>query len=214
MKKQRLLTLLPLLYAAYASSLLAMNLLATKQFDLWQFTVTTGILVSPIAFIIQDLTTEVFGFRIAKRMILTGFVILIVASLVYQLAILIPPSNFWSNQAAFASILSTTLRISLASLTAYLIGSLVNAKIMDQLKQSYPDSLFFRAITSTIFGQLLDNLLFAFLAFWGVLPLSALISMVIGGTLFETIYEIVIYPLTRLLIRLSQTYLGDEIDAI
>ena len=85
-------------------------------------------------------------------MILTGFVILIVASLVYQLAILIPPSNFWSNQAAFASILSTTLRISLASLTAYLIGSLVNAKIMDQLKQSYPDSLFFRAITSTIFG--------------------------------------------------------------
>ena len=147
-------------------------------------------------------------------MILTGFVILIVASLVYQLAILIPPSNFWSNQAAFASILSTTLRISLASLTAYLIGSLVNAKIMDQLKQSYPDSLFFRAITSTIFGQLLDNLLFAFLAFWGVLPLSALISMVIGGTLFETIYEIVLYPLTRLLIRLSQTYLGDEIDAI
>ena len=214
MKKQQLLTLLPLLYAAYASSLLAMNLLATKQFDLWQFTVTTGILVSPIAFIIQDLTTEVFGFRIAKRMILTGFVILIVASLVYQLAILIPPSNFWSNQAAFASILSTTLRISLASLTAYLIGSLVNAKIMDQLKQSYPDSLFFRAITSTIFGQLLDNLLFAFLAFWGVLPLSALISMVIGGTLFETIYEIVLYPLTRLLIRLSQTYLGDEIDAI
>ena len=214
MKKQRLLTLLPLLYAAYASSLLAMNLLATKQFDLWQFTVTTGILVSPIAFIIQDLTTEVFGFRIAKRMILTGFVILIVASLVYQLAILIPPSNFWSNQAAFASILSTTLRISLASLTDYLIGSLVNAKIMDQLKQSYPDSLFFRAITSTIFGQLLDNLLFAFLAFWGVLPLSALISMVIGGTLFETIYEIVLYPLTRLLIRLSQTYLGDEIDAI
>ncbi|GAB7231350.1 queuosine precursor transporter [Facklamia hominis] len=214
MKKQRLLTLLPLLYAAYASSLLAMNLLATKQFDLWQFSVTTGILVSPIAFIIQDLTTEVFGFRITKRMILTGFVILIVASLVYQLAILIPPSNFWSNQAAFASILSTTLRISLASLTAYLIGSLVNAKIMDQLKQSYPDSLFFRAITSTIFGQLLDNLLFAFLAFWGVLPLSALISMVIGGTLFETIYEIVLYPLTRLLIRLSQTYLGDEIDAI
>lgn len=214
MKKQRLLTLLPLLYAAYASSLLAMNLLATKQFDLWQFTVTTGILVSPIAFIIQDLATEVFGFRIAKRMILTGFVILIVASLVYQLAILIPPSNFWSNQAAFASILSTTLRISLASLTAYLVGSLVNAKIMDQLKQSYPDSLFFRAITSTIFGQLLDNLLFAFLAFWGVLPLSALISMVIGGTLFETIYEIVLYPLTRLLIRLSQNYLGDEIDAI
>lgn len=214
MKKQRLLTLLPLLYAAYASSLLAMNLLATKQFDLWQFTVTTGILVSPIAFIIQDLTTEVFGFRIAKRMILTGFVILIVASLVYQLAILIPPSNFWSNQAAFASILSTTLRISLASLTAYLVGSLVNAKIMDQLKQSYPDSLFFRAITSTIFGQLLDNLLFAFLAFWGVLPLSALISMVIGGTLFETIYEIVLYPLTRLLIRLCQNYLGDEIDAI
>ena len=82
---------------------------------------------------------------------------------------------------------------------------------MAQLKTKYPDTLFFRAITSTIFGQLLDNLVFAALAFWGVLPNNALLSMIIGGTLFETCYEIILYPLTRFLIHTGQNYLGDEL---
>lgn len=211
MKKLKTLNLLPILYAAYASSLLAMNLLATKQFDLWHFTVTTGILVSPIAFIIQDVTTELFGYQQSKRMIYTGFTILAVATMIYQLAMMITPSTFWPHQEAFVTILKTTFRITAASLLAYLIGSLVNAKVMAQLKTKYPNTLFFRAITSTIFGQLLDNLVFAALAFWGVLPNSALFSMVIGGTLFETCYEIILYPLTRFLIHTGQNYLGDEL---
>ena len=53
--------------------------------------------------------------------------------------------------------------------------------------------------------------MFAALAFWGVLPNSALLSMVIGGTLFETCYEIILYPLTRFLIHTGQNYLGDEL---
>ncbi|MGX7092358.1 queuosine precursor transporter [Hutsoniella sourekii] len=214
MKSFKSVRLLTFLYAAYAASILAMNLLATKQFDFWQFTVTTGILVSPIAFIIQDLMTELFGYKEARSMILTGFFIMLIATLIYQLAIIIPPSAFWSNQEAFASILGTTLRISLASFTAYIIGSLMNARIMDQLKNKYQHLLFVRVISSTLVGQLLDNLVFAVLAFYGILPVAAIASMVIGGTLFETVYEVILYPVTRLLIQAAQNYIGDDHHAI
>lgn len=210
MKSEKYVRLLTLLYAFYAGSVLAMNIMATKQFDLGQFTVTAGILVSPIAFIIQDVATEIFGFREAKRMIMTGFIVMLAAALLYQLAIVIPPSQYWDNQEAFVSILGTTLRISIASLSAYFAGSIMNAWVMDALRERHEDQLFFRLISSTLIGQVLDNLIFAVTAFAGLLPAIAIASMVIGGTIFETVYEIILYPVTRALIVRAKAYLKEN----
>lgn len=206
--------LLTVLYALYAGSLIAMNILATKQFDLGMFTVTTGILISPLSFIIQDLTTEIYGYLEARRMIIIGFAVMLGATLFYQLAIMIPPSAFWQGQVSFVAILGTTLRISIASLSAYLIGSIMNAWVMDSLKVRYQDRLFFRLISSTVVGQLLDNAIFATVAFLGVLPVTAILSMIVGGTLFETVYEVILYPVTRALIKRAQGYIGVERHAI
>lgn len=210
MKSEKYVKLLTVLYAFYAGSVIAMNIMATKQFDLWQFTVTTGILVSPIAFIIQDVATEIFGFREAKRMIMTGFIVMLAATLLYQLAIVIPPSQYWDNQEAFVSILGTTLRIAVASLSAYFVGSLMNAWMMDKLRERYEEQLFFRLISSTVVGQVLDNLIFATVAFTGILPGTAIASMVIGGTIFETVYEIILYPVTRSLIIRAKAYIKEN----
>lgn len=204
MKKIKLLTAL---FAIYAGGVLAQNVLASKQIDIWQFTVTTGILVSPFVFIVQDLVTEVFGYKTAKRMVLTGFAINFFFVLLATLAIILPSSAFWNNQEAFASIFGTTFRISVASFTAYCVGSLLNTKIMAKMREKYPKSLFVRAITSTIVGQLLDNAIFSFGAFLFVLPLPAIWSMVIGATIFETIYEVICFPITRASIKTSQKYL-------
>lgn len=200
---------LNVLFGVYAASLIVMNVLATKSIDIGLFTVTTGIFVSPIVFIIQDVITELFGYKKAKDMIILGFIMSVIATLLYQLAIWFEPSAVFANQEAFSSVLSTTLRITIASLTAYTIGSLTNSKIMHRLK-SHNDSLFVRAIGSTIAGQFLDNLVFAFVAFYGVMPLSNVISMVIGGTLIEVIYEIVLYPATKGAITGTGRYLQSE----
>lgn len=204
MKKTKLIATL---FAIYAGGVLAQNILASKQIDLWQFTLTTGILVSPFVFIVQDVATEVFGFKVAKRMVLTGFAINLVFVLLSAFAIWLPSSQFWANQEAFSAILGTTLRISIASFTAYCVGSLANTKIMASLKEKHGKSLFFRAISSTIVGQLLDNAVFSFGAFLFVLPTSAIISMVVGATIFETCYEVIFYPITKLSIKKSQEYI-------
>lgn len=186
------------IFGIYCAALLIQNILALKSIDIFMFTMTTGILVSPIVFIMQDVETEIFGYKNAKQMILLAYLMNFVFIVLVTIAIKINPSFAYSNQKQFETIFSTTWRITLASFIAYCIGSLSNAKIMSIKKESR--GLFLRAILSTVVGQFLDNALFSFIAFLGILPLNAIYSMVIGATIFETVYEIVFYPITRKII--------------
>lgn len=186
---------LKFLYGIYCAALIIQNVLAAKSIDIVGFTVTTGILISPIVFIVQDVISEMFGFGEAKRMILEAYAMSFVMVLLSQLSIALPASETYANQIAFASIFSTTARITAASFVAYMAGSLINARVM--LLNKKEGNLFFRAISSTVAGQFLDNALFAVLGFAGVMPATAICSMIIGGTMFETIYEIVCFPITK-----------------
>lgn len=193
--------LLPVLFGVYCASLMIQNTLATKTVSIAVFTVTTGVLVSPLVFIVQDVVSELYGYKTAKRMIMLSFAMNFIATLLYQAAILIPASAAFANQDAFSAILGSTFRITCASFAAYVTGSLVNSKIMVCLKKRYKDSLFVRAIASTLAGQVLDNAIFSFGAFAFVLPVPVIVSMIIGASLFEVIYEILFYPATKKTIR-------------
>lgn len=197
-------------FAVYAAAIIVQNILATKQIDIGVFTVTTGIIVSPFVFIVQDVISEIFGFKTAKKMVLLGFLLNFIGVLLFTLAIYVPSSAFWFNQEAFSTILGTTFRISVASFTAYILGALTNVKVMVALKERFPKSLFVRAISSTIVGQFLDNAIFACIAFLGVLPGEAIWSMILGGTLFEVIYEVIFYPITKTVIHFTKKKIGDE----
>lgn len=189
------------LFGIYCAGIIIQNILATKNIDITIFTVTTGILVSPLVFIIQDIQTEIFGYEKAKKMIILGYLMNFIAIMLYSFSILIPSSNTYTNQEAFTTILGTTPRIAVASFIAYMIGALINSKVMENMKIKHEKNLFFRAISSTVVGQFIDNMLFAVIAFIGILPTQAIISMIVGGTLFEIIYEVIFYPITKKLIQ-------------
>ena len=195
-------------FGIYTAALLIQNILALKSIDIWMFTMTTGILVSPLVFMAQDIESEIYGFKQASKMIMLAYGMNFIFTVLVYLAIIIPASAVYANQSAFSTIFSTTARITLASFAAYTIGSLVNAKLMTMHKEKH--GLFFRAISSTVVGQLLDNAIFSFGAFLGILPIPALISMVVGATIWETMYEIVFYPITRTVIKKLKTAEGIE----
>ena len=184
-----------ILFGVYAAALLIQNILALKTIDVWIFSLTTGVLVSPIVFMAQDVESEIYGYKHAQTMILLAYLMNFIFTLLVTLAIHIAPSVAYANQQAFSTIFSTTWRITLASFAAYTVGSLVNAKIMTVRKERH--GLFYRAIFSTVVGQLLDNAIFCFGAFLGVLPINAIIMMVAGATIWETLYEIVLFPVTK-----------------
>lgn len=203
--------LIPVLFGMYCAALMIQNVLATKTIDVAIFSVTTGVLVSPLVFIIQDVSSELFGFEQTKKMILLSFAMNFIAALLFQLAIILPPSASFANQEGFAAVLGSTLRITCASFVAYVTGSLINSKIMVALKNRHGKSLFVRAITSTLAGQFCDNAIFVVGAFAFVLPVPVIISMIVGATLFEVIYEIIFYPVTKKAVTVLGRKIGSEV---
>lgn len=197
------------IFGVYTAALLIQNILALKTIDVFIFTMTTGVLVSPLVFIAQDVQSEVFGYKRARNMILLAYAMNFIFTILMCLAIVIKPSGAYQNQEAFSTIFSTTFRITLASFCAYCVGSLTNARIMTTKREDR--SLFNRAISSTVVGQLLDNAIFSFGAFLFVLPFNAIVSMVIGATIWETLYEVAIFPITkRVIAKVKQAKDAEE----
>ena len=181
----------------FATCLLISNLLAVKIMMIGPWAVPAGVLVFPIAYILNDVITEVWGFAKARMIIWTGFAVNLMAVLFFTLGIAIPGAPFWQNQEAFATILGNTPRIVAASLVAYLVGSFLNAFIMSRMKVITRGKGFSaRAIVSTLIGETADSSIFIVIAFAGLFPMGVILTMVFTQAMVKTAYEILILPVT------------------
>ena len=186
-----------ILTGVFTASLIVSNIIAGKTFDFFSFTLPCGVIIFPIIYIVNDVLAEVYGYEKARKVILLGFLMNLVAVICYNITILLPAPVFFENSDAFSVVLGSTFRLLVASFAAYLVGSLVNAKMMVVMKRWDEDKLFLRCIVSTLFGEGLDAVIFIFIGFLGTMPFEALLLMIVAQALFKTIYEIIVYPLTR-----------------
>ena len=159
-----------------------------------------GVVIFPVIYIVNDVLAEVYGYQKARNVILLGFFMNLVAVICYNITILLPAPVFFENSQAFSIVLGSTFRLLVASFVAYLAGSLLNAKLMVHLKGWDEDKLFFRCIVSTLFGEGLDAIVFIVIGFLGTMPLEALLLMIVAQALFKTVYEIIVFPVTRTVI--------------
>lgn len=189
-----------ILTGIFTASLIVSNIIAGKTFDFFSFTLPCGVVIFPVIYIVNDVLAEIYGYEKARKVILLGFFMNLVAVICYQITILLPAPAFFENSEAFSIVLGSTFRLLVASFAAYLAGSLVNAKVMVYLKKWDENKLFFRCIVSTLFGECLDAIVFIFIGFLGTMPLEALLLMIVAQALFKTVYEIIVYPLTRTVI--------------
>ncbi len=181
----------------FTACLLISNIIAGKTFSFLSFTLPCGVIIFPVVYIINDVLAEVYGYHKARRVILLGFFMNLVAVICFNITIWLPAPSFFENSEAFSIVLGSTLRLLVAGFAAYIVGSLVNAKIMVYLKSVSEERLFLRCIVSTFFGEGLDALVYIMLAFFGTMPTDALIVMVIVQAVVKTVYEIIAYPLTK-----------------
>ncbi len=199
----------------FAICLLISNILATKIILIGPWAAPAGVLIFPIAYIINDVIVEVWGFQKARLIIWSGFVINILAVLFFTLAIVVPAAPFWHEQAAFSTVLGNTPRIIVASLMAYLVGSFLNAMVMSKVKVLMKGKDFsVRAILSTLVGETADSFVFISIAFAGILPFDILFGMIITQACIKTVYEVVILPFTILVVKWVKKVEGvDSFDA-
>jgi len=162
-----------------------------------------GTLLFPVSYIFGDILTEVYGLRAARRVIWTGFVTLVATSLVFFILKLLPGEAAWQSstgQKAYDAILGgvSSGGIVVASLLAYLAGSLSNAFSLASIRKITGEKLLWvRTIGSTLIGELVDTLLFVLVAsVLGVFPWEIFISLVLTNYLFKCGVEAVMTPFT------------------
>ncbi len=156
-----------------------------------------GTILFPLAYIIGDVVTEVYGFRKAKQLIMIGFAMSILASTTLYLVQIMPPATIWEHQAAYEAILGTLPRIIIGSLVAYLVGELLNSFILAKLKvRTNGKYLWVRTIGSTIVGALADTAIFSTIAFLGTIPNTELSKLIIVVYFIKVVIEIIVTPVT------------------
>jgi uncharacterized integral membrane protein (TIGR00697 family) len=166
-----------------------------------------GTLLFPLSYIFGDVLTEVYGFRASRRVIWTGFSALALASLVFFFLRMLPGEAAWEDyagSAAYDNILGgmSTGGIALASLLGYLVGEFSNSVILSRIKVLMGGKLLWvRTIGSTLVGELLDSLVFVFIAsLAGVFGWELFFSLVLTNYLFKCLIEALLTPATYLLV--------------
>lgn len=156
--------------ALFVVVLIVSNIASTKVVLLGPFTFDGGTILFPLAYIFGDVLTEVYGYKRSRRVIWTGFFLLILATLTFGIVNALPtPPDQQNTARAFAAILGLVPRIVLASLVAYWVGEFVNSYVLAKLKIATQGRwLWTRTLGSTLIGQGLDTGLFLLIAFYGV----------------------------------------------
>lgn len=181
----------------FVSCILISNILASKIIVIFGISMTGGVLVFPISYILGDVMTEIYGYNRAKQIIIYGFICNLIMVLLFYLAIKLPYPDYYMNQEAFATILGNTPRILLASFIGYLIGGISNSYILEYIKNnSKIKYLWFRTILSTIVGEGLDTIIFLTIGFLGTMEFNSLLYMILCQSLVKIVYEIIFTPFT------------------
>lgn len=192
--------------------LIAANLLETKVIQLSSLTVTAGLLVFPISYIINDCIAEVWGFRKARLIIWSGFVMNFFVVTLGLIAVSLPAAPFWEGEEHFNFVFGMAPRIVAASLMAFLVGSFLNAYVMSRMKiASRGRNFSARAIWSTVVGETADSLIFFPVAFGGVIAWRELAVMMGLQILLKSAYEVVILPVTIRVVKAVKRIDGSDV---
>lgn len=182
---------------AIVMTLIISNVSAVKLIDIGPFTFDGGTFLFPLAYIFGDVLTEVYGYKASRKVIWISFALMGIATLALQAVMVVPASQYDTAGDAFATVFSTTPRIVIASLLAYVIGEFANSYVLAKMKVWTEGKwLFTRTIGSTLVGQSLDTTVFTIVAFAGIFPNATLQEMIVGGALFKIAVEVVFTPLT------------------
>jgi len=191
--------------------LIAANLLETKVIQIGSLTVTAGLLVFPISYIINDCIAEVWGYRKA-RLIICGFAMNFFVVALGLIAVAIPAAPFWEGEEHFDFVFGMAPRIVAASLMAFLVGSFLNAYVMSKMKVASQGRNFSaRAIWSTVVGETADSLIFFPVAFGGVIAWKELLIMMGIQIVLKSLYEVMILPVTIRVVKAIKKIDGSDV---
>ena len=195
--------ILVVLAVIFTTALIIANIVAVKLVAIGNWVVPAGVIAYPLTFLLTDVIAELYGRRVATRVVWTGFG----ASLLMVLLIfggkVLPPAPFWQDQPAYDAIFGVVPRIVLASMIAYLVSQHHDVLSFHfWRRKTGARHLWLRNNASTMVSQVLDTGLFITIAFWGTVPLSVLLNMLLTQYLIKLAIAVADTPFCYLLVAL------------
>ena len=169
--------------------LIAANLLETKVIQVGSITVTAGLLVFPISYIINDCIAEVWGFKKARLIIWSGFAMNFFVVALGLIAVALPAAPFWEGEQHFDFVF-----------------------VMSKMKVASGGRNFSaRAIWSTVVGETADSLIFFPIAFGGLIAWPELLVMMGTQIVLKSLYEVIILPITIRVVKAVKRIDGSDV---
>lgn len=203
-------------------SMLISNVVAIKNFPLFgwkvfgnELTLTAGVIVFPITYIMSDVFSEVYGYKWSRLTSYIAFFMNLLMVAFFQIAILLPFPEWWADtQNAMTSVLGNTPGMLFAGLIAYLFGDFFNDLVFKKLKDKHKEKKFgLRAVLSSLVGEITDSCIFLPLMYFftnqygsTITAWYQLVIMILIQASLKTIYEIIICPLTYLITKGLKKY--------
>jgi len=154
------------LAALFAGSLAIAAAIGSKLISLFGLTFSATVLAYPITFLVTDIVSEVWGKAAAKKMVLYGFAVTLLAYLLMRLAIELPPFPNWDHQAAYTELFGTSMRIIVGGLIAYVASQLHDIWMFHLIRGATKGKwLWLRNTGSTFISQGIDTAIFVIIAF-------------------------------------------------
>ena len=211
MNNKKVSSILLTLCVVFVSCIIMSNVLANETLQLYKWSLDAGIFLFPITYILSDIFSEVYGYRWSRRVTWMAVTLNLIFSLLIILACKLP-HPIWFDGSHFELALCGSFRIVLASAISYQCGDLINDIIFKNMKKNHSDSKGFieRAILSSLGGECVDSTLFVMIAFLGTMPFSEIFPMIIMNIICKTGYEVIICPLTNIIMKKIKKLEGAE----
>ena len=189
----------PVLVAIFTALVIISNVTATKGVEFGPVITDGGFIVFPLTYIIGDVLSEVYGFKAARRAIILGFSMNVLAAAAFWVTIYLPAADFYENQAALENIVHAYTQLIIAGLAGFVVGQTINAWVVVAIKERTKEKhLWARLVGSTFAGQLGDTLVFCAIAAnaIGITTFHDFAIYTAQGWLYKTAVEIVFLPIT------------------
>ena len=193
---------LGILLACMAVIVILSNIGASKGVQFGPIITDGGFFLFPFAYILGDVISELYGFKVNRKAILTTFALSIFASLSYWVIIALPgftDDYGTAKQQALEVALGPVPQIVLASLLAFLAGQTLNSWIMVRLKAHHGErKLWVRLMGSSGAGEFLDTLIFCAIAapVIGIAGFGMFANYVLVGFVYKVGVQYALIPVT------------------
>ena len=186
------------LISVFVGMLVGMNLLGGKIITIFGVSASVAVFIVPLAFAITDISTELYGRSFSRKLTFAGMFTLLILMVYSIIFVSLDPNPRFTHDEAYRTIFGTSLRIMLASITAFGLAQLQDIFIFERIRKATKEKwLWLRTNLSTFASELVDTTVFMFIAFYMVSPkFDALfiIKLIIPYLLLKIAFAVLITP--------------------